>query len=136
MGEYSLWTPIVSKQKLLEPFVNDKDSVVIVQNVFIMVGAIIVATLITTLLYWAYNREKTLFIAIMSALIFLYSLTNVIGFTIIRGALTNIFFKMYLGLSIIVCILSIVLIILFSIKASKKMRLDAGYDAGVQPAGF
>lgn len=144
-----VWQPIVSKYRLFESsptenirdisgvqemFVSGANSITIVESVFIIVAAVLMATILTFTFYWAYNREKTLFITLLSSFIFAYSVMNIIGFAVARSQLGDFFFKIYLGAALCVAFLSAFLIIFFSVQASRRMK-SGSVDLGSQNFG-
>lgn len=118
----ALWVPIISNTDLNEEFVSGSDASNIVTNVFIIVGSVLVSVIVTFIFYTSYNTNKKLFIALLSGVIFLYSLMNIIGLIVIRSSLNNTYFKVFLGSGIIMASLSIVVAILFSVIATREMR--------------
>lgn len=132
-SESSPWIPLLRKPKLNESFVSDSQSTGIVGTIFTVAGAIFFAAIITFLFYWAYTREKTLFIACLCVMVFAYSLMNIIGFVLVRGQLQPMFFESYLGAAIIMCLLSGILIVIFSVKASRHLK--ESFRRGRDPYG-
>ena len=118
----ALWIPITSKtNNVNEKFVSTTDTTSIIENIFIILGAILISGLITTIFYWSYNSNKKLFISLLSGVVFLYSLMNIIGTVVIKNSINNTYFKVFLGAGIIMGSVSIVLIILFAVIASRDM---------------
>jgi vacuolar-type H+-ATPase subunit I/STV1 len=115
------WKSIVSKQTL-EPYVSEGQSQSIVGSVFIGIGTMVFATAVTLMFYWAYQQDKTLFIAILCGLVFLYSIKMLILVSVLRNKLNPIVFKFYIGSTIFMSILTLILIVYFAIKASQRMR--------------
>lgn len=120
-ASWAPWAPILSSDHIVEKFDNTTTTATI-ENIFIILGAVLISTLLTFLFYWAYRTNKKLFISLLSGFLFLYSLMNIIGTVIIRSSINNTYFKVYLGAGVIVASLSIILIIMFSAMASKEMR--------------
>lgn len=118
----ALWLPIVSNSEINEEFVGGSDTSDIVTNVFIIVGAVLASVIVTFIFYTSYNTNKKLFIALLSVVIFLYSLMNIIGLIVVRNSVGSTYFKVYLGSGIIMGSLSIVVGILFSVISSREMR--------------
>jgi len=113
------WIPIT--HDITENFVSVSDNIIIVQNVFIVLAAIIFTTIISVLFYWTYNRSKKLFISLLSFIIFLYSLMNIIGIVIIRTNVSIVYYKIYLGAGVVSGSLAIILMILFGTLASREL---------------
>ena len=113
------WVPIMHNTK--ETFVSGSDNVTIIENVFIVLAAVIITTILSASFYWTYNKSKKLFISLLSFIVFLYSLMNIIGIVIIRNNVSNIYYKIYLGAGVISGSLAIILIILFGTLASREL---------------
>jgi uncharacterized membrane protein len=122
--EGSIWEPI-AKKMTFEAFdgVPKKDEPsTIVGNVFTGVGLMIAATVLTIGFYMAYQREKLLFIAILCVVVFLYSIKVVILVAALRAKMNPMVFRIYMGSTVFMALMSMILMILFSIKASQRMR--------------
>ena len=117
---FQAWQPLVDPSKK-EQFVSEEESRSIVGGVFIGVGLMIFASILALLFYWTYNKEKTLFIAVFSGFVFLFSIKMVILVAAIRAKLRDFVFKMYIGSTVFMSLTCLFLMIFFSIKASKKM---------------
>lgn len=114
------WEPIV-KQTVLEPFVEDeKQSQTIVGNVFIGMGLMVMAAFLALLFYWSYEKNRSLFIALFSGLVFLFSVKMVILVAVVRKKLNNIIFKLYMGSTVFMSFVSMFSLIYFSIRASRS----------------
>ena len=130
----SRWIPIVGNQRI-EPFVSEyfmssKDQTVsIVTTIFTIIACMIIAAFLGIVFYWSYHREVTLFIAILCSVTLAYSIMNVIYFSVKSDQIEQTPLRIYLGSSIFVAILNIVLIIYFSVVAREKMR-GSGSDSG------
>lgn len=114
----------MSHPEMNEDFVSGSEASDIVTNVFVIVGSVLISVIVTFVFYTSYNTNKKLFIALLSGVVFLYSLMNIIGLIVIRSSLNNTYFKVFLGSGIIMGALSIVVAILFSVIASREMRPD------------
>lgn len=114
------WEPIVKKQTLEPFYVEEAQSKSIVGSVFIGIGLMILASFIAMLFYWAYLKEKMLFIALFSALIFLFAMKMVILVAVIRHKLNPTVFKVYMGSTVFVAFFSLFNIIFFSIKSYQR----------------
>jgi len=67
-----------------EGFVTEEDSKSIVSNVFMSVGLMIGAMIIAAIFYWSYHKNVALFICILSALVFLYTIKVIIVVVLAR----------------------------------------------------
>jgi len=109
-----------------EPFVSEEDSKTIVSNVFISVGLMIGAMIITGIFYWAFNKNVLLFITIMSALVFLYTIKVLIITAMMRSNYkSQRMFMTMMGGTVFMCLLSLILTIMFAIKSSSASRSSA-----------
>jgi len=105
-----------------EDFVTTTESNALVINVFTGIGLAALGMLITFIFFWSYNKDKTLFIVVLSVLFFLYALMQMVYFIVKRGSLGNTEFSVMLGASIFVEIMAVILLIIFSIVASRRLR--------------
>lgn len=119
------WQPLVSPKP--EGFVSEEESRSIVGNVFITVSLMIFAGIIALLLFWTYAREVSLFISILNAIIFLYSIKMLILVAATRSKLRDFVFKLYMGSTVFVSLLSLALMIVFAVKASRAMASSPPY---------
>ena len=119
---FAEWTPIAKMMKY-ETFESQPESAqVIVGNVFIGIALMILAACITILFYWAYNKEKHLFIALLCGLVFLYSIEIIILVATMRDKINKNVFRLYIGSTAFMSLLSLFLLVFFAIKASKRLR--------------
>lgn len=115
------WEPLL-KQATLEPFVDEQQSQSIVGAVFTSIGLMVAAGLLAMLFYWSYGLEKTLFIAIFSGLMFLFAIKMLVLVVVLRKKLNTVVFRIYVGSTVFVSILTLFNIIFFSIRASQRLR--------------
>jgi ABC-type multidrug transport system fused ATPase/permease subunit len=130
----SEFEPIL-KQKLsntngIEQFVSESESTSIVGSIFMGIGLMVLAMLITWLFLWSYQKEKLLFIVVLSVVVFLYSVEMVAFIALQRGKLSPLMFRIFMGSSVMISIMCIILIIVFSIKASQRLRGRSSYVPG------
>lgn len=104
-----------------EPFVTGNEGTII-KNVFIGIGMAILGTTFGLALYWAYNKEKTLFIVFLSVILFFYALMQMVYTLVKKDTLNDTEFRWSIGAAVFMEILSLILIILFSIVASNRLR--------------
>lgn len=125
MNVFAEWTPIAKMMKY-ETFEAEMDSAqVIVGNVFIGVALMIMAACITILFYWAYNKEKHLFITLLCGLMFLYAVKVIILVASMRNKINKNVFRIYIGSTAFMSLLSLFLLIFFAIKTSKRLNASA-----------
>lgn len=124
--------PPVFAAKKIETFVDETQTKKIMQQVFIAVGLMVAAMFLAFVFTWAFNKEKTLFIAIYAGIMLLFGTLVIALVSVVRSQIKNIpIFYVLVGASAFVCLLNIVLIVVFSVMASK--RLKRGYvPSGVQ----
>jgi vacuolar-type H+-ATPase subunit I/STV1 len=114
------WEPIV-KKPVLEPFRTEIESQSIVGAVFTGIGLMALAAFLSILFYWTYQKDKTLFIAIFSALMFLFAVKMVILVAVLRNKLNAIVFRIYMGSTVFASLLCAFNLVFFSIKASQRL---------------
>jgi hypothetical protein len=100
----------------------------------------VLAFALSALLIWSYFRDRNFFIAILSAIMFCYSIGVVIITAIKRDNFSKLIFEFLLGSSAVVCLIMIILIIIFSVKASsadvqRKLNTASspGYNRSYDP---
>lgn len=104
-----------------ESFVTEEDSKSIVSNVFMSVGLMIGAMIIAAIFYWSYHKNVALFICILSALVFLYTIKVIIVVVLARDQFkSKNTFMILMGGTVFMCLLTLILTIMFGIKASPK----------------
>jgi ABC-type transport system involved in cytochrome c biogenesis permease subunit len=122
MNQLAEWIPIVKMTKY-ETFESANPSTqTVVGNVFIGVSLMILATVFTLIFYWAYQKEKHLFVAILCGVVFLYAIEVVILVATLRDKLNRTVFKLYMGSTVFIAFMMLILIVFFSIKASQRLR--------------
>lgn len=114
---------IVPKPRTIESFVSEEDTKKIMSQVFIGVGLMIGAMFLAFLFTWAYDKEKTLFVAVYAAIMLLFGALVIGLVAVIRSQIQNEkIFYVLVGSSAFVGVLNIVFIIVFSVLASKRLR--------------
>lgn len=112
----------LDKDKEEEHFVTEDETKKSVANIFISVGLMILALLIGGLLFWAYRKERALMIVILCVLIFIYSLVIMTLGIVQRNKLDKGYFLSIVGSSIFITVMMLILIIMFSIIASRRLN--------------
>lgn len=122
--------PALLRPKRVEMFVNEDDTKQVMTQVFIAVGLMIAAMFLAFVLSWAYNTEKTLFIAIFASITLLFSALIITLVSIIRNKIDDVkIFYVLVGSTAFMSIFSIVMIIVFSVIASKRLRRGMAMNA-------
>lgn len=126
------WVPLVQNKNpdtglsTYETFVSEKNSQSIIASVFVSIGVMIFASIVAILFYWSYQKDVSLFIALISGLVFIYSIQMVIIVAVLRSKMKPGIFKFYMGTIIFMAFLSLFMIIIFSIKANKSSSPNLG----------
>jgi hypothetical protein len=115
---------------LAERFVDQSQTVSIVESVFITLAAMLCAAIVAMLFYWSYNKDMSLFITILCVLMTLYTIPVIILFGVKSGDFDNIQFRYYMGSSVFVCTTTLILAIYFGFISRKRSSDGAG---GVLP---
>jgi len=112
------WTPLLKKQSTnIETFVDQAQAINITQTVFVGIGLMVLAALIAILFIWSYQKGgSSLFITIYSAIVLAYVIKVVTLIAIIRDKLTPIEFQLYLGSAAATALMSIGILIKFSLE--------------------
>ena len=103
-----------------EPFVSEEDTKKSVASIFMSVGLMILALFLGGLMFWAYRKERSLMIVVLSVFVFIYSIIMTLGI-IQRGKLDKAYFLTIVGSSIFISVMMVILIIVFSIVASRRL---------------
>lgn len=114
-----------------EMFATQDTTNVVVGRIFIAIALMVLAFLIAIVLFITYNRSLNTFISVFAGIVFLYSLIFVIIVAVKRDVLGRMTFQTMLGSSAMMCIISLIMIIFFSIKNSSsksKPSFDASYE--------
>lgn len=113
---------VVQKPKQEEEhFVSEEDTKQSVANIFLSVGLMIVALFIGGLLFWAYRKERSLMIVVLSIFVFIYAILMMTLGIIQRKNMDKGYFLSIVGSSIFMSVMMLILIIVFSIVASRRM---------------
>jgi len=113
------WEPLIAQPwrgfelfQQREPFVSNSEKMT--QTVFIGVGLMLVAIVSTILFVWAYTRDKMLFIAALSLLMFAFAANVLVYFAAFnRRRMSGMAYKYYVGLSAFVTLAALLLTVLF-----------------------
>lgn len=120
-----------------EAFVSDSDSRGIVSNIFISIALMVGAALVMALFYWAYQKERNLFVTIFASFMFAYALYVTIFVTILRSKFSSVAFRLILGSSAFVAFMTLMTLIFFAVKTSQKLRgsgSSSGYSGYSSPS--
>jgi len=104
-----------------ESFVTGNEGTII-KNVFIGIAMAILGTVFALTLFWSYNKEKTLFIVLLSVILFFYALMQMVYVLVKKDSLNDTEFRWIIGAAVFMEILALILIITFSIIASSRLR--------------
>lgn len=84
-----------------ENFVSQSESLTIVSNTFIGAGLMLFAMVVTWLFIWSYQKDRYLFIAILSFVALIYSSEMVIVSAVSMKSLSDLQFKLIMGSSLL-----------------------------------
>lgn len=134
MMSFAEWIPIV-KQNTYETFetAGQPNAQTMVGNVFIGIALMILATLLTVLFYWSFQKEKYLFITILCAVVFLYTIKMVILVAILRDKLNSIVFRLYMGSTAFMSLMTLMMMIYFAVKTSQRLRGTSSSSSYIPP---
>lgn len=122
MNTFAEWIPI-TKKKYVETFETDGVSTQkMVGNVFIGISLMILAAILTMIFYWSYQKEKHLFITILCGLVFLYTIKMVILVATLREKLNSVVFRLYMGSTVFMSLMSLLMMIYFGVKTAQRLR--------------
>lgn len=119
-----------------EPFVTETQTKTIVGEVFMTIGMMLVAAVFMWLFYWSYAKEKLLFMAILSGLMLLYTLT-VIGIAVsYRVKLSTMTFTYLVGASAFIGFTTLVCTVFFAVRASQRLRASESSYASRETTSY
>jgi vacuolar-type H+-ATPase subunit I/STV1 len=101
---------------------NEEDAKKSIIRIFVSVSLMVLAILIGFVFLWSYRRERTLMIVVLSAVIFIYAILVLVFTLVQREKLDNIYFLLLTGSSAFMTTMAVLLIIVFSIIASRRMN--------------
>lgn len=99
-------------------------------RIFISVGLMALAIVLGFIFLWAYRKEKTLMVVVLSVVVFIYSLLIMVFVLVQRGNLDYVYFNLFMGSSAFMVIMMILLIVIFSIIASRRLNAGSGDSRG------
>lgn len=119
------WTPLLQKESsAIETFVDQAQTINIVQTVFIGIGLMVAAALIAVSFIWAWQKGGAeLFIGVYSLFVLAYVAKVVTLIGIIREKLSPLVFQVYLGSAAAMGLLSIGFIITFFVSYSRRVKM-------------
>ena len=101
-----------------EPFVNDTQARSDIITTFITISIVFFGMALAFILLWSYNKSDKLFFMVFSGMVALYATAMGIFVAIIRSNITSIQFKVFMMSSIFMALMSIILLIIFVVKAT------------------
>lgn len=119
------FVPVVqqrNKAEIVEMFVSGNESLTIMTNIFVSAGIMIFAMIITWLFIWSYNKDKLLFISIISIVAILFAIENIIIILINMDKYDPISFKVTMGSNILCGIIFFIVAIVFFIRFFQNRR--------------
>ena len=128
------WTPLLKKpsSNIIENYVDQAQTINIVQTVFIGIGLMVAAALIAVLFIWAWQKGGAeLFIGVYSLFVLAYVAKVVTLIGLIRDKLSTTVFQLYLGSAAAMGLLSIGFVITFFISYSRRLKMTS---SGTQQA--
>lgn len=130
------WEPLVAQSwRGFEPFVSGKadeprepfvsgDGGKMTQTVFVGVGLMLLGIVSTILFVWAYSRDKMLFIAALSLLMFAFAANVLVYFAAFnRQRMGDAAYKYYVGLSSFVAFATLINAIIFGTQYMRRSRM-------------
>ena len=128
------WTPLLKKpsSNIIENYVDQAQTINIVQTVFIGIGLMVAAALIAVLFIWAWQKGGAeLFIGVYSLFVLAYVAKVVTLIGLIRDKLSTTVFQLYLGSAAAMGLLSIGFVITFFVSYSRRLKMTS---SGTQQA--
>lgn len=124
------WMPLLQKpSQVIENYVDQAQTVNIVETVLVGIAMMVGAALFTILFYWAYEKgDVYLLLPLYSFIVFLY-VAKVIAFIVyIRSTLSPRMFQLYIGSGISMGLISLTVLIIFYTIYSKR-NMSSSYSS-------
>jgi uncharacterized YccA/Bax inhibitor family protein len=109
-----------------EPFANQSETVSIVSGTFIGAGLMVIATVITWLFIWSYQKNVHLFVTMFALVAFIFGVEIVILTAINMSELEKTQFRMFMSSSILFSLICVV-IALFGFFKYKQQSASSSY---------
>lgn len=129
------WTPLLKKpsSNIIENYVDQAQTMNIVQTVFIGIGLMVAAALIAVLFIWAWQKGGAeLFIGVYSLFVLAYVAKVVTLIGLIRDKLSTTMFQLYLGSAAAMGLLSIGFVITFFVSYSRRLKMTSSGTQQIQ----
>lgn len=129
------WTPLLKKpsSNIIENYVDQAQTMNIVQTVFIGIGLMVAAALIAVLFIWAWQKGGAeLFIGVYSLFVLAYVAKVVTLIGLIRDKLSTTVFQLYLGSAAAMGLLSIGFVITFFVSYSRRLKMTSSGTQQIQ----
>jgi len=129
------WTPLLKKpsSNIIENYVDQAQTMNIVQTVFIGIGLMVAAALIAVLFIWAWQKGGAeLFIGVYSLFVLAYVAKVVTLIGLIRDKLSTTIFQLYLGSAAAMGLLSIGFVITFFVSYSRRLKMTSSGTQQIQ----
>lgn len=111
-----------------EKFVDDAEAKRITGTIFIVIGCMGLAAVVSFLLYWAYTTSRQIFSGILWTFVFIYSVINVTFIAVSKSRLKPIPFRFFIALHSIFGLMSMTLFIFYFVRGSQTLRPSYGYN--------
>lgn len=111
----------------MEPFVNSSQSADIVSNIMISAGLMVFAMLITWLLLWSYQKDKFLFISIISIMGLCFAIEVIILVLVNMNKYDQITFRISIGSGVVIGVIYLILALIFFIRFVQNQRSGNTY---------
>lgn len=119
--------PILKHDASMEPFVNSSQSADIVSNIMISAGLMVFAMLITWLLLWSYQKDKFLFISIISIMGLCFAIEVIILVLVNMNKYDQITFRISIGSGVVIGVIYLILALIFFIRFVQNQRSGNTY---------
>jgi hypothetical protein len=103
-----------------ESFVDDAEAKRITETIFIVIGCMIFATIMSIVLYWTYSKDSRLFSGILWTMVFMYSIANVVYTAVTKDKMNGVAFRVFIALHSAMSLISMGLLIFYFVLGSKS----------------
>jgi hypothetical protein len=99
-------TTIKPQNIVVEPFVTDKETMEMIKRIFIGIGLMIGASVLSVILYWSYQKSRSIFIVVMNLVLLAYAIEK----------LDSNMYYTFMGSAIAAGFIAIFMILIFLVK--------------------
>lgn len=117
MSSPAEYEPLLQEGEIEPFYVSEMQSKSVLSSIIIAIAMMVLALVFMGLFYWSYQKDKNLFIVVFSIIVLIYSSMITLLLVVMRSKMGFDSFRFFMGSSIFIDFLTILVIIYFGIKA-------------------